>query len=70
MGRFENMEMERSRREHEHAKKFGRIEEHKFNPEEAKAHNERVLEKLRGERLRHSGQGSHDPMYPDSHKNK
>ena len=54
MSREANMEMERSRREHEHAQKFGKNREHAPSPD----WNEKLLK-----RLRHEGIKEHEHPY-------
>lgn len=78
MGREENMEMERSRRQYEHEKKFGKDKEpeipYNYNEihhpiKKAKVSMMTAAHKA-AEELRMEGKGSHDPAYKDSHKNK
>lgn len=47
MSREANMELQRSRREHEHRMKFGRAPEIESSEEDRKKHNEEVLKRLR-----------------------
>jgi hypothetical protein len=57
MSREANMEMERSRRQHEYEKKFG-----KDYPDTREWDNEK-------QEWKKSQAQSHDPYYPNSHKN-
>lgn len=85
MGREENMEMERSRRQFEHEKKFGKTLKEPETPEDERyKRNESMLFNMRkssrgfhhsdihkaAEELRMEGKGSIDPHYEDSKKNK